>query len=62
MLYLIIYRIDVAHTMRVEGRLSANGEPGRSDGGGGGAGGSILAYVQHFDGEGLYLHILFFLK
>ena len=39
-------------TMRIEGRLHSNGEPGEGSTGGGGAGGSILAYVVNFDGEG----------
>ena len=38
--------------MRIEGRLHSNGEPGEGSTGGGGAGGSILAYVVNFDGEG----------
>ncbi len=47
-----IFLINVAETMRVEGRLHANGEAGRGTIGGGGAGGSILAYTHNFDGEG----------
>ncbi|XP_070535280.1 uncharacterized protein [Ptychodera flava] len=47
--------LEVHDTLRVEGRLHANGEDGRhdSDGsGGGGAGGSIMAHVGHLDGSG----------
>ena len=44
--------LNVTETLRVEGRLHASGEAGQGDTGGGGAGGSILAYVHNFDGEG----------
>ena len=44
--------IHVYETMRIEGRLHSNGESGQGNTGGGGAGGSILAYVTNFDGEG----------
>ena len=46
-----IFLLRVGETMRVEGRLHANGETG-SGSGGGGAGGAILAYIKHLDGEG----------
>ena len=42
----------MTETLRVEGRLHASGEAGQGSTGGGGAGGSILAYVHNFDGEG----------
>ncbi|XP_070535283.1 uncharacterized protein [Ptychodera flava] len=50
-----VIHLEVHDTLRVEGRLHANGEDGRhdSDGsGGGGAGGSIMAHVGHLDGSG----------
>ena len=43
----------MTETLRVEGRLHAVGEAGQGSTGGGGAGGSILAYVHNFDGEGV---------
>ena len=42
---------EVQDTLRVEGRLHANGEPGQRSSGGG-AGGSMLMYVGHLDGSG----------
>ena len=46
-----VFKFQVQEYMRIEGKLSANGEPG-SNNGGGGAGGSIWCEVKHFDGEG----------
>ena len=43
----------MTETLRVEGHLHASGEAGKGTTGGGGAGGSILAYVHNFDGEGV---------
>ena len=43
---------EVQDTLRVEGRLHANGEPGQRSSGGGGAGGSMLMYIGHLDGSG----------
>ncbi len=43
--------IEVQDTLRVEGRLHANGEPGKGSSGGG-SGGSILMFVGHVDGGG----------
>lgn len=43
--------MTVADTLRVEGELRTNGEAG-TDYAGGGAGGSILGYLNHFDGAG----------
>ena len=45
-------QFEVEHTVRIEGRLSANGEDGQHSSGGGGAGGSIWGKIQHLDGEG----------
>ena len=42
----------IVDELRVEGRLHANAESGGGYTGGGGAGGSILVYVKHLDGEG----------
>ncbi len=44
----------MSDTFRVEGRLHANGERGQGgvSSAAGGAGGSILAHVHNFDGEG----------
>ena len=42
---------NISNELRVEGRLHANGEPGRSNSGGG-AGGSIYINVGHLDGGG----------
>ena len=47
-----IFLINIDETMRIEGRLHANGESGVGTTGGGGAGGSILVNTHNFDGEG----------
>ena len=44
--------MNVSDTLRVEGRLHANGEEGQGSNAGGGAGGSLYFEVNHFDGEG----------
>ena len=44
--------MDIKETLRVEGRLHANGEEGQGQTGGGGAGGSLYLKVKHLDGSG----------
>lgn len=44
--------MNIQETLRVEGRLHANGEGGHGQTGGGGAGGSIYLKVKHLDGSG----------
>ncbi|XP_077861760.1 LOW QUALITY PROTEIN: uncharacterized protein LOC100369350 [Saccoglossus kowalevskii] len=46
-----VMHLEVANTLRVEGRLHSNGEA-NGDSGGGGAGGSIMIQTGHLDGSG----------
>lgn len=60
------FNITVTHTIRIEGRLSANGEDGTSSNGGGGAGWfliiSLLTLVSSLSYETLYRIQVYVLK
>ena len=47
-----ILELHIEDELRVEGALHSNGEVGRDSIAGGGAGGAILIFVNHLDGEG----------
>ena len=47
-----ILELHIEDELRVEGALHSNGEAGRDSIAGGGAGGAILIFVNHLDGEG----------
>lgn len=44
--------LHIEDELRVEGALHSNGEQGLDSQAGGGAGGAILIFVNHLDGEG----------
>lgn len=47
-----ILELHIQDELRVEGALHSNGERGLDSLAGGGAGGAVLIFVNHLDGEG----------